>query len=207
MESHPLPTELLDRIVAEVSPYHCLKDPAVELPAIFNALRATPARRFLEIGTYQGATAAAVRMAFPGCEVTTVELPDPLRSRFNPQSRDQVGAAFVALGLRGIRQVWMDSAELGSWHGRPEYQFDLVFVDGDHSEPSVRRDLELSRPLLTPEGVIVVHDYTDESDADRPHWTVDVHAAVKAFTQQHRFSVVRLAGWLAMLLQPGRVWP
>ena len=187
----------------QVSPYHCLMDPAVELPAIFRALASTPARSFLEIGTYQGATAAAVRLLFPHCAVTTIDLPDPSQATFNPQPRVRTGAAFMGLGVTGIRQVWMDSADLASWHGRPEFRFDFIFVDGDHSEGAVRRDLALCQPLLTPAGLMVVHDYTDETDVERPHWTVDVYAAVQGFAAAHRFTTERLAGWLVALHQPG----
>jgi len=73
----PLVTEFHEHVIARVTPYHCLKDPVVELPALFGELNRTPARSFLEIGTWQSATSAAVRMVFPACEVTTVDLPDP----------------------------------------------------------------------------------------------------------------------------------
>ncbi|MBW2673480.1 MAG: class I SAM-dependent methyltransferase [Deltaproteobacteria bacterium] len=196
----PLVTELHEHVIARVSPYHCLKDPVVELPALFGELNNTPARSFLEIGTFQGATSAAVRLVFPGCEVTTVDLPDPSTAAFNPQPLEQTGRAFRELHVGGIRQVLMDSKDLGIWHGR--LAFDMIFVDGDHTEAGVRRDLELCRHLLTHEGRMVVHDYTDESDVDRPHWTVDVYNAVQSFVAEHHFTPVRLDGWLVALRQP-----
>ena len=38
----------------------------------------------------------------------------------------------------------------------PEY--DLIFIDGDHSYEGVRRDFELYQELLSPRGYIVFHD-------------------------------------------------
>jgi predicted O-methyltransferase YrrM len=36
---------------------------------------------------------------------------------------------------------------------------DLVFIDGDHEEEAVKKDIELYLPLLKPEGMIAGHDY------------------------------------------------
>jgi len=119
---------------------------------------------------------------------------------FNPQPLAQTWRAFRELNVQGIRQVLMDSRDLGIWHDK--LAFDMIFIDGDHTEMGVRRDLESCRLLLTPEGRMVVHDYTDESDEDRPHWTVDVYNAVQSFVAEHHFTPVRLNGWLVALRQP-----
>jgi predicted O-methyltransferase YrrM len=37
-------------------------------------------------------------------------------------------------------------------------QYDLIFIDGDHSYDGVRRDFELYQELLSPRGYIVFHD-------------------------------------------------
>ncbi len=42
----------------------------------------------------------------------------------------------------------------------PEY--DLIFIDGDHSYEGVRRDFELYQDLLSPRGYIVFHDIDPE---------------------------------------------
>ena len=42
----------------------------------------------------------------------------------------------------------------------PEY--DLIFIDGDHSYDGVRRDFELYQELLSPRGYIVFHDIDPE---------------------------------------------
>lgn len=37
-------------------------------------------------------------------------------------------------------------------------QYDLIFIDGDHSYNGVKRDFELYQKLLSPRGVIIFHD-------------------------------------------------
>jgi predicted O-methyltransferase YrrM len=190
------------KIVQKVVGYHCLKDPAVEIPDLFDTFRATPAKRFLEIGTWQGATCSAVALAFPEAEIWTVDLPNPEKTQWNPQKKALTGLAYRRLGLqRRIKQLWMHSRELSRFHGKEK--FDLIFVDGDHSQPGCFSDLETVRNLLSDEGLIVVHDYTDEKDTDRPPWTKWVHAAVQGFCDHHGFVTERLGGWLVALHQPG----
>lgn len=190
-------------IVDQVRPYHCLKDPDVELPALMLAFAQTRAQRFLEIGTYQGATAAAMKLAFPDAEIWTIDLPDPRKSRFNAQPKDKVGLAYRELGLsERIEQVWMDAAKLATPPPRWP-RFDLIFVDGDHSEDACYRDLRNSVGSLNAGGVIVAHDYTDHSDAERPPWTQEVHRAVGRFMADGRAEAgwrrKRLPGWLVKL--------
>lgn len=194
----PRPTTRAD-ITAAVMRYHCLKDPAVEIPWILWAAAATPARMMLEVGTFQGATAAALALAFPSARIWTVDLPDPSAAIYNPQPRANTGIAFREMALDSVRQILCDSAQIASWPVRPE-RFDFAFVDGDHSEAVCRRDLHACADVLTPDGVIVAHDYTDENDQDRPEWTRSVHRAVSSFARARGLSVVRLPGWLVAIV-------
>jgi predicted O-methyltransferase YrrM len=45
----------------------------------------------------------------------------------------------------------------------PPGSFDLVFIDGDHSEAAVWRDIALSIPLIRPDGYIACHDYDEDT--------------------------------------------
>ena len=194
-------------IVEQVLPYHGLNDPEVELPAILDAFGRTGAQRFLEIGTYQGGTSAAVALGYPDAEVYTIDLPQPEKAIVNAQPERLQGLAFKTLCPERVTQVYMDSSEL-SVLALPTplivSDFDMVFVDGDHRPEPTRLDLQNAATLLTPTGAILVHDYTDDSDPEpRPHWTRWVQEAVTLFVDEHRFVVERLPGWLA-LLWPGR---
>jgi predicted O-methyltransferase YrrM len=193
--------KLIDTLVDAVRPYHCLMDPDVELRALLEVFQRTAARSMLELGTYRGGTSAFMKLACPAAEVWTVDLPDPSRSTFNPQPRSLTGRAFSDLNVP-VLQLWHDSADIVAVCGKQ--RFDMVFVDADHSEAAVYRDLWSASALLEQDGIIVVHDFTDQSDpAPRPHWTIDVERACRRFCVEASFKIERLAGWLAALYLPG----
>ena len=78
-----LASEVLSRLMA----FHRFLDPEAELRDLLAAFAATKARAFLEIGTHKGFTSATIALAFPDARVVTVDLPDPLRTPWNPLPR------------------------------------------------------------------------------------------------------------------------
>lgn len=46
-------------------------------------------------------------------------------------------------------------------NGNLEDRFDLIFVDTEHDESSVKRDIEMALPLLAEDGLLAFHDYPD----------------------------------------------
>jgi predicted O-methyltransferase YrrM len=142
-------------------------DEACHLGAMARHLSAAKA---LEIGTYDGNTALvlAANLASGGV-VVTVDLPPDFDMQkqaalaysdreFNLTPRDQLGRQYQGHPLsQRIRQVYGDSAAL-DWSalGGP---FDLVFIDGCHSEAYIQSDSHNAISHLAPRGVIVWHDY------------------------------------------------
>ena len=134
------------------------------------------ARKVLEIGTYDGNTALvlASNLAAPDGSVVTVDLPPDFSKEqqsslahtdveFNLTERDQLGRQ--SKGHPRIRQVHGDSGELDwSTLGGP---FDVIFIDGCHSEPYVRADTQNALKQLAPGGVILWHDYGLIPDVSR----------------------------------------
>jgi len=132
--------------------------------------KCTKAARVLEIGTYDGNTALvlAANLA-PEGQVITVDLPPSFDMEkqdslmypdveLNLTPRDQLGRQFQGHRLSaGIRQVYGDSAKL-DW-GTLGDPFDLIFIDGCHSEAYVRADSQNALDHLAPRGVILWHDY------------------------------------------------
>lgn len=140
---------------------------ACHLGAIAKCIKAAKA---LEIGTSDGNSALilAANVTADG-EVVTVDLP-PNFSRGNQHSlvypdvdlnltpREQLARQYQGHRLSArIRQIYGDSAYL-NWNafGGP---FDLVFIDGCHSEAYVRSDSQNAIGQLIRGGVIVWHDY------------------------------------------------
>ena len=129
------------------------------------------ARKVLEIGTYDGNTALALaaNLDVEG-EIVTVDLPPDFELKqqraslvysdgfLNLTPRDQLGRQYRTSPLASrIRQIYGDSAAL-DWNtfGGP---FDLVFIDGCHSEAYVQSDSRNALDHLRAGGLIVWHDY------------------------------------------------
>lgn len=191
-----IPGEVLDRLM----PYHCFYQPEEELCDLLATFNGTGRRSFLEVGTHKGFTSAAIAIAFPEARVVTLDLPDSTNTQWNPLPCALVGEAHRALGVaHRIEQRFLDSSEMWRFAGKGEV-YDMVFIDGDHSPDAVFRDLILAADLLPKgEGVIVVHDYTDAGEPQRPAWTVGVYQAVERFLAVRPFRKRRLSGLLAAL--------
>lgn len=52
-------------------------------------------------------------------------------------------------------------------------RFDFVFIDGDHSEDSVRRDARNAFEILKPGGIMIIDDYIWGSGKQSPTLAID----------------------------------
>jgi methyltransferase family protein len=69
-------------------------------------------------------------------------------------------------------------------------QLDWVYIDGLHSYEGVRSDLELYRPKVKPDGIIMGHDYTNHANAQAMKF--GVVEAVNEFVEREGFSFIAL---------------
>jgi beta-1,4-mannosyl-glycoprotein beta-1,4-N-acetylglucosaminyltransferase len=76
-------------------------------------------------------------------------------------------------------------------------KFDLIFVDGDHSEEGIKIDVEAWLPLLKEGGLICGHDYYKENEG--PYW---VH--VRQFVEQ-KFPEVQKAATSLWWIRPEKI--
>jgi predicted O-methyltransferase YrrM len=133
-------------------------------------IKHTHARKALEIGTYDGNTALLLASNLPSDgTVVTVDLPPDFDRQqqgslaytdveLNLTDRNDLGRQYRGHPLASrIQQHYGDSAAL-DWNslGGP---FDLIFIDGCHSEEYVASDSRNAMKQLTREGVILWHDY------------------------------------------------
>jgi predicted O-methyltransferase YrrM len=123
------------------------------------------ARRVVEIGVYEGASAVlfCARLA-AGAELHLVDPfgahPDALPAEWGASEWATRRAVARAQRLRG------PGAPTVSWHTALshelarswEEQVDLVFIDGDHSEEGCERDWSDWRQFVRPGGHVVFHD-------------------------------------------------
>ena len=112
---------------------------------LLNAARG--ARRVVEIGVYEGASAVALCEALePGAELDLIDpfgrAPDALPGGWGASewaTRRAVGAAARRRGAAAPRIRWhiaRSHAVAAGWSG----EIDLVFIDGDHSEAGCELD-------------------------------------------------------------------
>jgi len=117
---------------------------------------ATGRSRLVEIGVAEGASAVALREVMsPG---GTLWLIDPFHlSRMRYINAMKRAAHRVVEGCRNGRVVWIEefsSVAANDWNGL----IDLLFIDGDHSEPCVQQDWDKWHQFVAPGGVVIFHD-------------------------------------------------
>jgi len=158
---------------------------------IVDAIRSLEARRVLEIGAFKGATTRAMSEAVPdGGYVVAI---DPMEWG-NELASNGIARhlpAFVHPLIEGLaswmpstsyeRQFWdevhaggrdnvhlfrvlSDDRELATSPSSLLVQFDLAFIDGDHSYCGALSDLETWGRRVRRGGLILVHDATVEFD-------------------------------------------
>jgi len=141
---------------------------ACHLGAIARSLQA---KKVLEIGTYDGNSALVLAAnSHEEALVVTVDLPpdwDPAKDQgtlafssepINLTDRSQLGSQIREHpAATRVKQVFGDSGTI-DW-GKLGGPFDLIFIDGCHSEKYVESDTRNALQQLAPGGIVVWHDY------------------------------------------------
>lgn len=149
--------------------------------ALYYMVRAFRPGRVLEVGTHIGASTVHIAAALranartggPAPELTTVDIMDVNDSATRPW--EQYGSRFAPsemiarMGLSGnVRFVARPSLVFLAETGE---DFDLIFLDGDHSAAVVYRELPAALGRLRQGGLVILHDYFP---GGRPLWAGDV---------------------------------
>jgi len=125
------------------------------------------ARTIFEFGTSEGRTTLQFSLNTPeDARIYSLDLPeDNGRTLFPRSYPNEIGSRKLPIGgLFGhhvnsgkIRQFLHDSATMDfePFHGK----VDFVFIDGDHGMSYVKSDSENAFSMLSPQGVILWHDY------------------------------------------------
>jgi len=114
----------------------------------------------LEIGSYLGLS--TVCLARTALRVTSV---DPHDGRSTSSQGDTLPGFLGNLESHGVLDRVRCFPEPFGPAVVPDLgTFDLAFIDGDHSAENVRADASLALRLLTPDGLLVFHDYASAVD-------------------------------------------
>jgi predicted O-methyltransferase YrrM len=134
---------------------------ADQLTVLHAAARLLKPRRYLEIGVFRGRSLSVVADAAPDCELFGFDLWIPGYAGLDNVGPELVRAQLARVGHRAACQL-----ESGNSHetvprflaAHPDLKFDLVTVDGDHTEEGARRDIEAVLPRIAVGGVLVFDD-------------------------------------------------
>ena len=152
-------------------------------------------KRILEIGTGEATFAAFLSKAFPQTTIESIDLPDDNKRFWNAIDSQKVIAAdemqsdSVRLSKRNEnlkKSPNVNFRELNSLAlGRlDEAEFDLVWVDGDHTFPIVACDIANAVRLLKPNGTLVCDDvYLSDGGINGGWGSQETQRALQAFTE------------------------
>lgn len=134
---------------------------------LVNLLKDKPHARGAEIGVWRGDTMVHLLRNLPGLEryyaVDRYEPYDDYESTHAPRHPEHdsafAEARAVAQQRSDARVMWliMDSVEASRQVAFAS--LDWVFIDANHKEDYVRRDIQLWRPKVKPGGLVAGHDY------------------------------------------------
>jgi predicted O-methyltransferase YrrM len=133
--------------------------------------------RYLEIGVYEGRSAIWMLeniLTDPGARLTGIDLFDgPFKNRCLA-NLELSGASQKATMITGFSQIVLRDLE-------PE-SYDIIYIDGSHSEDDVLEDAVLCSRLLKPDGIMIFDDYrwagcfaegTSDAPTDFPKTAID----------------------------------
>ena len=144
---------------------------------------------FIEVGTYNGATAAYMSLKRPDATILCVDsFP---KERMDMQHNTVGNIVHWMLNKLSNMDLFVGTLQELTKITSPRFA-DLVFIDGDHRYDFVSRDLVSA--LHVGKGYILVHDYQRENLEDIKH-------AVDDFCKKHAWAVVKKV-WTTVLLRP-----
>lgn len=140
---------------------HALTSGAAERRVLFHLIRATGARRVLEIGTHLGygtAYLAAAIQGQPGAHLVTVDIlrVNDIGGPWSAYGCPATPAELVRLAAPNVPVDFVQS-EAAAFLARTAETFDFVFVDGNHAGAVAYREIAAISQRLA-RGLVVLHD-------------------------------------------------
>ncbi len=140
--------------------YHILYDIAKTFPADYLLT-------YLEIGCFAGGS-ACLMLQRPNTEVTSIDLGTPV-----PRTVAIENTSKVNIYSNYYHYIEGSSHNLETYNQVSNKQFDILFIDGDHSHQGVKKDFALYSPLVKFGGYIVFDDYNDAQHSPEVKPAVD----------------------------------
>lgn len=133
--------------------------------------------RFLEFGTGRGFVTACISCLKHVQSIFTID-------KDHSQNADKILSSIPDVKSEKINFLCKNSMNLSS--SDISHDFDLVFIDGEHSEKAAKNDFELALKCTTDNAIIVFDDYRNK------------HRGVKKFIKSLKFEkfLVFTDGWI-----------
>ncbi len=110
-------------------------------------------KNFLEIGVWKGAWSFSILGNFGFSEGVGVD-PYPGFESIEKNLMHDV----IKYGFQDRFKLYESTEELIK-EKNPNLKFDLIHIDGEHSQKAIERDLKVASTVLTDSGVVIVDDY------------------------------------------------
>ena len=146
--------------LVSVARFSCRLDRESDIPVLYEyASKLQPGDTYLEIGTWMGCSAAVAALASPPETIIwTVDSGAFHESHWQhtpAEYRAILRENFKSCGIAEKIQISLDGSS-GTVCVR---DIDLLFIDGDHSYKGVSADITKWIPLVSPDGIVLFHDY------------------------------------------------
>lgn len=141
--------------------------------------------KILEIGTFNGETAKILSRLFPNSLITTIDLPSSKLSKLNIYGYETENDTIFSKREKNLKLAPnVNFKEMNSLEFiHHEAKYDLIWIDGDHSYPTVAIDISNAVRLLTKNGIALCDDVYLYSSAQgkngRSAATIETLRAIK----------------------------
>ena len=113
--------------------------------------------KILEFGTFTGESTIVLRALFPSASITTIDLPESLLvGNESAEERDSIKSRRQKNIINAKAELILKDSALIVHEDLEKY--DLIWLDGDHTLPTVAIDLENAMKALNDNGILMLDD-------------------------------------------------
>ena len=139
-----------------------------ELQSLIAEVRKLRPTVVVEIGTHRGGTLVCwTILAAENAHLVSIDLPSPAEG-MGTTDRDLEHVRSILRGAQRLTAIRADSHQASTLAQLESvldgHAVDLLWIDGDHSDPGVRQDFSMYAPLVRPGGLIAFHDINSSAD-------------------------------------------
>lgn len=146
--------EIIDRVKEIKGWFH-----DYQMKIIYPYIKDLPAGGlFVEIGTFRGKSTLFYRLSNPGLRIITIDL--------FKEYLELNGETYHApeIDPEVLREGNIFSVNGSSWDVVKGFNMEIdgMFIDAQHTEEAVKKDIEAWTPFVKKNGVVIFHDYTQQ---------------------------------------------